>query len=98
MTSLKPSPAKTSTPAAGVAKIETFGDLAPWAEPAWYNTLASPYYNDSHKRLREAIRSYVDEHILPYEEEWEENGEVPREVSVTLSFYDRHSSRWSDNI
>lgn len=60
---------------------DMFGDLTPWAEPAWYNTLSSPYYNESHRRLRKAIREYVDENILPYEEEWEEAGEVPQEVS-----------------
>lgn len=59
---------------------DLFGDLTPWAEPAWYNTLSSPYYDESHRRLRRAIREYVDEHILPYSDEWEESGEVPREV------------------
>ncbi|KAH0031053.1 acyl-CoA dehydrogenase, partial [Aureobasidium melanogenum] len=63
-------------------KAEIFGDLAPWAEPAWYTTLASPYYNDSHRELRKAIRSYVDKHVLPYEEEWEENGQVPKEATL----------------
>lgn len=79
-------------------KVEIFGDLAPWAEPAWYTTLASPYYNDSHRSLRKAIRSYVDEHVLPYEDEWEENGQVPKEVSLTVSSRKGRSFEWSDNF
>jgi hypothetical protein len=63
-----------------VTKRETFGNLNPWSEPAWYNVLSSPYYNDSHRRLREFVRNYIDENVLPYAEEWEEAGEVPKEV------------------
>jgi alkylation response protein AidB-like acyl-CoA dehydrogenase len=58
-------------------KKETFGNLAPWSEPAWYSSLASPYYNASHKRLRDALRAYIDEHVLPYSLDWEEAGEAP---------------------
>lgn len=64
------------------AKKETFGDLSPWAEPSWYSSLASPYYNDSHKRLRNALRTYVDQKIKPYMLEWEENGGAPREAQA----------------
>ncbi|KAF1935851.1 acyl-CoA dehydrogenase NM domain-like protein [Clathrospora elynae] len=58
---------------------ETFGNLGPWAEPSWYSSLASPYYNDSHKRLRNAIRTYIDDNVKPYMLEWEEAGEVPEQ-------------------
>lgn len=61
---------------------QRFGNLAPWAEPAWYNSLHSPYYNDSHRRLREYIRSYIDTNVLPYSLEWEEKGEAPREEAL----------------
>lgn len=56
----------------------SFGELAPWAEPAWSHGLASPYYNDSHIKLRNALRRYVDTHILPGALEWEAKGEAPR--------------------
>lgn len=62
-----------------VQKKETFGNLGPWAEPSWYSSLASPYYNESHKRLRNALRSYIDENVKPYMLEWEEKGEAPEE-------------------
>ncbi|UPK90500.1 hypothetical protein LCI18_001435 [Fusarium solani-melongenae] len=59
------------------AVMEPFGNPAPFAEPAWYNCLASPYYKESHRRVREYVRNYLDEHIAPYAEEWEEQGHVP---------------------
>lgn len=58
---------------------ETFGNLGPWAEPSWYSSLASPYYNESHKGLRNALRSYIDDNVKPYMLEWEEKGEAPVE-------------------
>ncbi|PGH10483.1 hypothetical protein AJ80_07526 [Polytolypa hystricis UAMH7299] len=64
------------------SSIEPFGNGAPWSEPAWYNALESPYYNDSHRRLRKFVRDYVEENILPFEEEWEEAGGVPPEETV----------------
>ena len=60
-------------------KKETFGNLGPWAEPSWYSSLASPYYNDSHKRLRNALRSYIDDNVKPYMLAWEDAGEAPAE-------------------
>ena len=63
-----------------VSEIQTFGDLSPWAEPAWYSTLESPYYNDSHRRLRSWVRDYLEQNVIPFQEEWEESGEVPKEV------------------
>lgn len=60
--------------------MEPFGDLEPWAEPAWYNTFDSPYYDDSHRALRKYVRDYLEEHVLPYSEEWEKQGYAPVEV------------------
>jgi alkylation response protein AidB-like acyl-CoA dehydrogenase len=71
-----------STSVTRPAKKETFGNLGPWAEPSWYSSLASPYYNDSHKRLREVIRKYNNEEIIPHMLEWEEKGAAPDEVRL----------------
>lgn len=60
-------------------KQETFGNLGPWAEPSWYSSLASPYYNDSHKKLRDTMRNYIDTHVKPYMLDWEEAGEAPEQ-------------------
>ncbi|KAI9016893.1 putative acyl-CoA dehydrogenase [Hyaloraphidium curvatum] len=51
---------------------EVFGDLAPFCEPAWYQDNYSPYYKDSHRRLRAFMRTWVAENILPHADNWEE--------------------------
>lgn len=58
--------------------------MNPFAEPPWYNAINSPYYKDSHRRLRGFIRSYVDEHIIPHCEEWEAQGFIPKEVCFSV--------------
>lgn len=63
-------------------KHETFGNLGPWSEPSWYNSLASPYYNDSHRKLRNYMRKYIDENVKPYMLEWEAKGEAPEEARM----------------
>ncbi|KAF2207892.1 hypothetical protein CERZMDRAFT_50176 [Cercospora zeae-maydis SCOH1-5] len=54
-----------------------FGNVAPWSEPAWSHGIPSPYYNESHKKYRNALREYVNKNILPDALEWEEAGDVP---------------------
>ncbi|TQN66537.1 Acyl-CoA dehydrogenase AFT10-1 [Colletotrichum shisoi] len=44
--------------------------------------LASPYYKESHRRVRDHVRRYVDEHIAPSIQEWEENGHAPDEARL----------------
>lgn len=62
-----------------------FGSPAPFAEPAWYNALQSPYYGDSHRRLRAFVRDYLEEHVIPNAEAWEEDGHIPREEVVRFA-------------
>ncbi|KAG9817786.1 hypothetical protein KCU63_g18716, partial [Aureobasidium melanogenum] len=57
-----------------------FGSNAPFAEPLWYSRDSSPYYTSSHRKLRQAVRSYVDAEILPNCHDWENQGEVPPQV------------------
>ncbi|KAF2207630.1 hypothetical protein CERZMDRAFT_23816, partial [Cercospora zeae-maydis SCOH1-5] len=52
----------------------------PYAEPLWLNRGTSPYYNDTHRQLQQEVRQYVDTHLLPFAEQWESAGEVPRQV------------------
>ena len=54
-----------------------FGCPSPYAEPIWYSRNVSPHYTDSHRKLRGAVRKYIDEEILPYAFEWESAGKVP---------------------
>lgn len=63
----------------------TFGSTVPYAEPSWYNSHSSPYYKDSHRKLRAYVREYVDTYLIPDAEEWEAAGKVPPEV------FERHA-------
>ncbi|OAP62027.1 hypothetical protein AYL99_04230 [Fonsecaea erecta] len=56
--------------------------IAPWSEPAWWTARASPYYNESHRRLRQFVRNYIETHVSPNALEWEEKGEAPREEQL----------------
>jgi hypothetical protein len=58
----------------------TFGCSTPYAEPLWYSRNTTPFYTDSHRSLRAAVRKYIDEEILPNAFEWEQAGKVPDEV------------------
>ncbi|WEW57687.1 hypothetical protein PRK78_003154 [Emydomyces testavorans] len=53
---------------------------APFAEPLWYYRNSSPYYNESHRKLRRFVREYVENELMPYAEEWERSGRVPPEA------------------
>lgn len=44
---------------------------------SWYGGLPSPYWNDSHKRFRAAVRQFVDTEITPFIHEWDENRKLP---------------------
>jgi len=43
---------------------EPFGSSLPWAEPSWYSGRPTPYYKDSHRRLRDAVRNWCEEVCL----------------------------------
>lgn len=60
----------------------SFGNLAPFAEPATVNSLSSPYYNDSHRHLRAAIRAHIDDHIIPHQLKWEAAGAADRDEAM----------------
>lgn len=60
--------------------MEHFGSTVPFAEPAWYRGYSSPFYTQSHRRLRDFVRQYVDKNLIPHAEEWEAAGKVPDEV------------------
>ncbi|GAA5958409.1 hypothetical protein JCM8115_002457 [Rhodotorula mucilaginosa] len=54
----------------------TFGSRIPFAEPADLRGLPSPYYNESHDRLRKAAREWAEKHVLDVAYEWEEETKV----------------------
>ncbi|KAH8621084.1 AF-toxin biosynthesis protein 10-1 [Alternaria alternata] len=54
-----------------------FGSAAPFAEPLWYSRPGNPRFNESHRRLRESVRGYIESEIMPFCTQWETDGEVP---------------------
>src|ERR1700743_365514 len=57
-----------------------FGSILPWAEPSWYNGRPSPYYKESHKRLRDTMRKWTEDNFMGHSEEWAAAGKIPDEV------------------
>ena len=45
-------------PAQVVDEGQPFGDLVPFGDPSWYSDTYSPYYTDSHRRLRLFMRNW----------------------------------------
>ena len=58
----------------------SFGDAIPFGDPAYLQGWHSPYFNESHYALRKAIRAYVDSEVAPYAEQWDEDGNIPKQV------------------
>ncbi|KAH7389971.1 acyl-CoA dehydrogenase [Pyrenochaeta sp. MPI-SDFR-AT-0127] len=51
-----------------------FGSTVPYAEPPWSRGVPSPHIKESHRRLRQAMRQWVEKHIIPHVYDWEEAG------------------------
>ncbi|RPB16214.1 acyl-CoA dehydrogenase NM domain-like protein [Morchella conica CCBAS932] len=63
------------------------GDLSPvpYSEPQWLvPEFSSPYYKESHRKLRKAARIFVDEHLRPEALRIEESGERPSKEIIKL--------------
>jgi len=63
-----------------ISRLEPFGDMIPYSDPAWYQGSVSPYYNETHVRFRAAIREFVETEIAPNVHEWDEAKRLPREL------------------
>ena len=58
-------------PAKGGEKSpEVFGDGRPFGDPSWYQRWHTPYYKESHERLRAEVREWVSTVIEPNCFEW----------------------------
>ncbi|EFW17827.1 hypothetical protein D8B26_004837 [Coccidioides posadasii str. Silveira] len=68
-----------ATPAPS-APLEPYGDLIPFADPAWYHGYYSPYYNETHAALRDEVRQWVETEIEPHVFEWDEAKKVPDHI------------------
>ncbi|KAI9147690.1 acyl- dehydrogenase [Paramyrothecium foliicola] len=76
----KPAPQATSHSEEPAEPLEPYGDLVPFADPSWYQSYHTPYYNETHAALRAEIREWVESDIEPYVTEWDEAKRVPEEI------------------
>lgn len=49
----------------------------PYGEAMGTFRKTSPYYKESHHRLRKAVREFMNEHVKPFAKEWDDNGVRP---------------------
>ncbi|KAF2876958.1 acyl-CoA dehydrogenase/oxidase [Massariosphaeria phaeospora] len=60
--------------------LDPYGDLIPFADPSWYQSYHSPYFDQTHAALRDEVRQWVEEEIMPNVTEWEEAKKVPDRI------------------
>ncbi|KAI0023750.1 acyl-CoA dehydrogenase-like protein [Xylariomycetidae sp. FL0641] len=72
------------SPAPADPEASTTSSKDPWAEPAWHHSLASPYYNATHRRLQAYARRYIDSEVLPYALAWEAAGDCPESARTAF--------------
>ena len=63
---------------------EIFGDGNPFADPSWYQTYNTVFYNESHKRLRGWMRNLCEKLLVPNITEWDEAGQIPLSILSEL--------------
>lgn len=56
---------------------DSFGDLVPYGDPAWYQRFKSPYYTDSHRSWRRDLRAFFETEVFPTIPAWEKSGKGP---------------------
>ena len=69
----------------GLADGEPFGDLVPFGDPYWYSDWNSPYYNESHRKVRAVIRNWVEKEVMPHCHEWDEKKQLPRSIYLSAA-------------
>lgn len=50
-----------------------------------FSSSSSPFYNESHRRWRAALRDFVDKEITPYCHEWDEQKKVDPQIFVKMA-------------
>ncbi|MEO8937438.1 MAG: acyl-CoA dehydrogenase family protein [Burkholderiaceae bacterium] len=70
------------------------------------NTSPSPYFTAEHEMLRTTIRRFIADRVLPYADQWEEDGYTPRAVLqemgalglLGIRYDDRHGGSELDTL
>ena len=71
---------------------DNYGDQLAFCEPNWMQGFPTPYYNKSHEELRNKIRTFVENEIKPYYEDWIKSGKgllsrVDKKRKKSINFY-----------
>jgi len=57
-----------------------FGEGIPFGDANWYQGWNSPYYNESHRKVRAAMREWMNKEVMPFVHEWDEAKKIPKEI------------------
>jgi alkylation response protein AidB-like acyl-CoA dehydrogenase/predicted heme/steroid binding protein len=69
----------------GLKKRQSVASPFPYAEAMGSWRKHSPYYNESHHKMRAALRAFMDAEIRPYCKAWDDDGEYPtKDVDLAL--------------
>ncbi|KAI9713699.1 MAG: hypothetical protein M1828_001388 [Chrysothrix sp. TS-e1954] len=80
-----PGPAAVEEPLKPVSEaLDSYGDLIPFADPSWYQTYHSPYFNQTHADLRAEVRQWMEAEVMPNINEWEEAKRIPEHIYQTI--------------
>ena len=60
--------------------MDPYGDLIPYADPSWYQSYHTPYFNQTHADLRAEVRDWMEEEVMPNVTEWDEAKHVPDSI------------------
>jgi alkylation response protein AidB-like acyl-CoA dehydrogenase len=74
-------------------------DVAPYSEPAAWLGWHSPYWKDSHKKMRLKVRAFIQDEIVPEGLEAEELGEYPSvEIYQTMGKFGLLAARVGKDV
>jgi predicted heme/steroid binding protein len=62
-----------------------YGELVPYGDSSWYQGYNSPYYTDSHRKFRVAMREFVEKELMPHCHEC--NQIIPHSHQISLRKY-----------
>ncbi|KAK3674840.1 hypothetical protein LTR78_005184 [Recurvomyces mirabilis] len=60
--------------------MDAYGDMIPYADPSWYQSYHTPYFDQSHAALRDEVRQWMEEEVMPNVTEWDEAKKVPDSI------------------
>lgn len=60
--------------------VKFYGEMIPYGDANWYQGWNSPYYNESHRKVRAAAREFFEVEVNPFVHDWDEQKALPKEI------------------